>query len=139
MVRFEIELDLIEGRVSVEDLPSVWNTKMKEYLGLVPPTDSEGVLQDVHWSFGAFGYFPTYTLGNLYAAMLYQQAQKDFPDLQESISQGNLLPLKGWLNDRIHDWGRMYLSTELIQRVTGNTLTPDPFIHDLEEKIRKIV
>jgi carboxypeptidase Taq len=134
MVRFEIELDVIEGRLQVEDLPEVWNAKMKDYLGIVPPSDAEGVLQDVHWSFGAFGYFPTYTLGNLYAAMLFQQAQKDLPHLGQAMSQGNLLPLKDWLNDRVHRWGRQYTAAELIQRVTGHALTPEPFIRDLEQK-----
>ena len=134
MVRFEIELDLIEGRLEVEDLPEVWNAKVQEYLGIVPPSDAEGVLQDVHWSFGAFGYFPTYTLGNLYAAMLFRQAQKDLPGLDQSISQGDLIPLKGWLNDRVHRWGRQYTSAELLQRVTGKSLTPEPFIQDLEQK-----
>jgi carboxypeptidase Taq len=134
MVRFEIELDVIEERMQVEDLPEVWNAKIQEYLGIVPPSDAEGVLQDVHWSFGAFGYFPTYTLGNLYASMLFRQAQKDLPDLDQAISLGNLLPLKGWLNDRVHRWGRQYTAAELIQRVTGQDLTPEPFIHDLEQK-----
>jgi carboxypeptidase Taq len=134
MVRFEIELDVIEGRMQVEDLPEAWNAKIQEYLGVVPPSDAEGVLQDVHWSFGAFGYFPTYTLGNLYAAMLFRQARKDLPDLDQAIGQGNLLPLKGWLNDRVHRWGRQYTAAELIRRVTGQDLTPEPFIQDLEQK-----
>jgi carboxypeptidase Taq len=134
MVRFEIELDVIEGRLQVEDLPEVWNTKIQEYLGVIPPSDAKGVLQDVHWSLGAFGYFPTYTLGNLYAAMLFRQAQKDLPDLDKAISQGNLLPLKGWLNDKVHRWGRQYTATELIQRVTGQNLTHAPFIQDLKQK-----
>ena len=138
MVRFEIELDVIEGRLQVEDLPEVWNAKMKDYLGIVPPSDAEGVLQDVHWSFGAFGYFPTYTLGNLYAAMLFQQAQKDLPHLGQAMSQGNLLPLKDWLNDRVHRWGRQYTAAELIQRVTGHALTPEPFIRDLEQKFSNL-
>ena len=134
MVRFEIELDVIEGRIQVEDLPEVWNAKMQEYLGVTPGDDAEGVLQDVHWSFGAFGYFPTYTLGNLYAAMLFQQAKKDIADLERSLSQGNFLPLKKWLNDRFHRWGRQYTTNDLIQRVTGQSLTPEPFIQDLERK-----
>ena len=134
MVRFEIELDVIEGRVQVEELPEVWNAKMQEYLGITPPNDAEGVLQDVHWSFGAFGYFPTYTLGNLYAAMLFHQAKKDIADLEQHMSQGNFLPLKNWLNDRVHQWGRRYSANELIQRVTNQALTPEPFIQDLEQK-----
>ncbi len=134
MVRFEIELDVIEGRVQVEELPEVWNAKMQEYLGITPPNDAEGVLQDVHWSFGAFGYFPTYTLGNLYAAMLFHQAKKDIADLEQNMSQGNFLSLKNWLNERVHQWGRRYSANELIQRVTNQALTPEPFIQDLEQK-----
>ena len=134
MVRFEIELEVIEGRVEVDELPDIWNAKMQEYLGITPPNDAEGVLQDVHWSFGAFGYFPTYTLGNLYAAMLFQQAKKDITDLEQNISQGRLLPLKKWLNNQVHQWGRQFTASELIQRVTGQTLTPEPFIQGLEEK-----
>ena len=134
MVRFEIELDVIEGRVYVDDLPELWNAKMQEYLGITPTSDAEGVLQDVHWSFGAFGYFPTYTLGNLYAAMLFHQAKTDIPNLLNNVGEGNFLPLKTWLNDRVHRWGRQYTANDLIQRVTGQTLTSAPFIHDLEEK-----
>ncbi|MDH5586268.1 MAG: carboxypeptidase M32, partial [Nitrospirota bacterium] len=134
MVRFEIELDVIEGRVYVDDLPELWNAKMEEYFGITPTSDAEGVLQDVHWSFGAFGYFPTYTLGNLYAAMLFHQAKTDIPDLTKHIGEGNFLPLKTWLNDRVHRWGRHYSANDLIQRVTGQTLTSAPFIQDLEEK-----
>ena len=138
MVRFEIELEVIEGRVQVDELPDLWNAKIQEYLGITPANDAEGVLQDVHWSFGAFGYFPTYTLGNLYAAMLFQQAKKEMSDLEENIAQGQLLPLKKWLNDRVHKWGRQYSASELIQNVTGETLTPEPFIQDLEEKFSKL-
>jgi len=134
MVRFEIELDVIEGRVQVEELPEIWNAKIQEYLGITPPNDAEGVLQDVHWSFGAFGYFPTYTLGNLYAAMLFHQAKTDIPTLGKNIGEGNFLPLKSWLNDRVHRWGRQYSAHDLIQRVTGQALTPEPFIQYLEEK-----
>jgi carboxypeptidase Taq len=134
MVRFEIELDVIEGRIYVDDLPELWNAKMQEYLGISPTSDAEGVLQDVHWSFGAFGYFPTYTLGNLYAAMLFHQAKIDIPNLLNNIGEGNFLPLKKWLNDRVHQWGRQYSAGGLIQRVAGQALTPEPFIQDLEEK-----
>ncbi len=134
MVRFEIELEVIEGQVQVDELPDIWNAKIQEYLGVTPSNDAEGVLQDVHWSFGAFGYFPTYTLGNLYAAMLFHQAKKDMADLEQNIGQGNFQPLKIWLNDRVHRWGRQYSASELIQRVTGQTLTSEAFIKDLEEK-----
>jgi len=138
MVRFEIELDVIEGRLAVEDLPEAWNAKMKDYLGIVPTSDAEGVLQDVHWSFGAFGYFPTYTLGNLYAAMFYRQALTDLPDLEKNIAKGNLLPLKDWVTDQVHRWGRQYTSAELIQRVTGTALTPTAFLEQLTEKFSNL-
>lgn len=138
MLRFEIELDVIEGRLAVEDLPEAWNAKMKDYLGIVPTSDADGVLQDVHWSFGAFGYFPTYTLGNLYAAMFYRQARTELPDLEANIAGGQLLPLKNWVNERVHRWGRQYTSAELIQRVTGTALTPAPFLEQLTEKFSNL-
>ncbi len=138
MVRFEVELDIIEGRVEIDELPDLWNAKVQEYLGITPANDAEGVLQDVHWSFGAFGYFPTYTLGNLYAAMLFRQAKTDVPDLSNHIREGALLPLKQWLNDQVHQWGRQYSSNDLIQRITGQRLTSQPFLEDLEEKFSKL-
>ena len=134
MLRFEIEQDVIEGRTRVEDLPSVWNEKVKTYLGLVPPSDAEGVLQDVHWSFGAFGYFPTYTLGNLYAAQLYEQVQKEVQNLDAEIEAGRLTVLTKWLNQKIHRWGRMFTAEHLMQRVTGRPLSPEPFLLHLEKK-----
>ena len=100
MVRFEIEQDVIEGRTRVEDLPAVWNDKVKSYLGIVPRNDAEGVLQDVHWSLGAFGYFPTYTLGNLYAAQLYEQVQKEIPNLDAEIEAGRLTVLTKWFQSK---------------------------------------
>ena len=138
MVRFEIELDLIEGRIQVEDLPIIWNQKMKDYLGMTPNHDAEGVLQDVHWSLGAFGYFPTYTLGNLYASMFYDQAVRNVSALEESIAQGNMLPLKEWLNENIHRWGRQYNSEELLRRLTNQSLSPEPFLSYLEKKFGEL-
>ena len=138
MVRFEIELDVIEKRVNAEDLPELWRTKMKQYLGVVPERESDGVLQDVHWSFGAFGYFPTYTLGNLYAAMLFKQVEIDLPSLNHDIARGNLIPLKEWLNNRIHRYGRQYTSEELIRRATGQTLSAKPFLQSLQHKMQEV-
>lgn len=138
MVRFEIELDLMEDRTRVEDLPQIWRDKMRSYLGIVPPTDRDGVLQDVHWSLGAVGYFPTYTLGNLYATQLFNQATRDIPDLLARIEDGNLLPLKSWLNERIHRWGRAYTADELARQVTGEPLNPDHFTSYLERKYGEI-
>ncbi|GJL55862.1 MAG: carboxypeptidase M32 [Nitrospirales bacterium] len=138
MVRFEIELDLIEGRIHVEDLPEIWNEKMQAYLDITPNSDTNGVLQDVHWSFGAFGYFPTYTLGNLYASMFYDQAKQDIPNLEHGIAEGNMLPLKEWLNQHVHRWGRQYPPEELIRRVTGQDISPEPFLNYLEVKFKEL-
>jgi carboxypeptidase Taq len=134
MLRFEIERDLIEGRLAVEDLPAAWNEAVREYLGLTPDRDSEGVLQDVHWSLGAIGYFPTYTLGNLYAVQFYEQATRDIPDLEGEIAAGRLTALKTWLNQKIHRWGRTFTADQLARRVTGRALSPEPFLSYLENK-----
>ena len=134
MLRFEIEQDLIEGRSKVEDLPEIWNAKMQEYLGLVPERDAEGVLQDVHWSLGAFGYFPTYTLGNLYSVQFFNQARQELTDLDAAIEQGQLITLTRWLNQKIHRWGRTFTAEHLAHRVTGSGLKPEPFLTYVEEK-----
>lgn len=134
MLRFEIEQGLIEGKTQPEDLPTIWNRKMEEYLGIVPPTDSEGVLQDVHWSFGAFGYFPTYTLGNLYSVQFFEQAKREIPHLEEEIAAGQLMGLRRWLEQKIHRWGRMFTPAHLAERVTGSTINPEPFLQYVEKK-----
>lgn len=135
MVRFEIELALIEKQVAVKDLPGLWREKMQEYLGIAPERDADGVMQDVHWSMGALGYFPTYTLGNLYAAMFFEQARRDVPALETDIQRGHLLPLKDWLNRNIHEYGRQYSAGDLLQRITGRTLSVEPFLSYLRAKI----
>jgi carboxypeptidase Taq len=134
MLRFEIEQDLIEGRAQPEDLLGIWNQKMEEYLGIVPSNDAEGVLQDVHWSFGAFGYFPTYTLGNLYSVQFYEQAKLEIPHLEDEIAAGQLMVLRGWLGQKIHRWGRMFTPDHLSRRVTGKSLDPEPFLTYVERK-----
>ncbi len=138
MLRFEIEQDVIEGRVRVEDLPEVWNQKMSSYLGITPERDADGVLQDVHWSLGAFGYFPTYTIGNLYAAQFYQQAHREIPDFDAQIARGELAALTQWLNQKIHRWGRTFTADQLAERVTGHTLTPEPFLSYLHNKFGEL-
>lgn len=138
MLRFEIEQDLIEAKTNPEDLPAIWNLKMREYLGVEPPTDAEGVLQDVHWSFGAFGYFPTYTLGNLYAVQFYEQARLEIPHLEDEIAAGQLMVLRRWLRQKIHRWGRMFTPDRLSQRVTGTSVSPEPFLHYVERKYGEI-
>jgi carboxypeptidase Taq len=134
MLRFEIEQDLIEGKTQPDELPGIWNRKMEEYLGIVPPSDAEGVLQDAHWSFGAFGYFPTYTLGNLYAVQFFEQAKLEMPNLEEEIAAGRLMALRRWLEQKIHRWGRMFTPDHLAQRVTGATIDPEPFLSYVEKK-----
>ena len=134
MLRFEIEQDLIEKRTHPEDLPGIWNQKMEEYLGIVPSNDAEGVLQDVHWSLGAFGYFPTYTLGNLYSVQFYEQAKLEIPHLEDEIAAGQLMVLRRWLGQKIHRWGRMFTPDHLAQRVTGKSLDPEPFLSYVERK-----
>ncbi len=138
MLRFEIEQDLIEGRTQVEDLPTIWNEKVRDYLGLVPTRDADGVLQDVHWSLGAIGYFPTYTLGNLYAAQFFDQMRRELPGLEAEIEAGRLTVLTKWLNQKIHRWGRTFTADHLVRRVTGGSLSPEPFLAYLETKFGEL-
>jgi carboxypeptidase Taq len=138
MLRFEIEKQLINENLPVKELPQVWNQKMKDYLGVVPEDFKNGVLQDIHWSMGYFGYFPTYALGNMYAVPLFQQAQKDIPGLDRHINKGELLPLKEWLNTHIHNHGRRFSASDLMVNLTGKTLSSEPFMDYLETKYRDI-
>ncbi len=128
ILRYEIEKGLIDGSIDPGKLPQVWNAKMKELLGIAPKTDSVGVLQDIHWAMGLFGYFPTYSLGNLYSAQLAQKAAADIPDLKTKIEKGELVPLRDWLNKKIHKPGRTYDAASLIKRATGKKPSPQPFI-----------
>ncbi len=134
LLRFELERDLLEERVEVAELPSAWNERMQQYLGVRPADDAQGVLQDVHWSFGLMGYFPTYTLGNLYGAQFFHQAQQDLPDLQAQIGRGELLNLKTWLNDKVHSRGSRLMAGELVEEVTGEKLNADYFTDYLQKK-----
>ncbi|MBN4054199.1 carboxypeptidase M32 [Nitrospira defluvii] len=138
MLRFEIERTLIENDIDIDTLPDLWNEKTEEFLGIRPSNDAEGLLQDIHWSGGAFGYFPTYTLGNLYAAQFFKQAKIEIPDLEPEIEKGNLLPLKKWLNQKIHRWGRQYTSDELVRKVTDEPLNPNYFTNYLHEKFGEL-
>nr|WP_263327552.1 carboxypeptidase M32 [Neobacillus sp. Marseille-Q6967] len=134
MVRYEIEKALISGELEAKDLPVVWNQKMKEYLGITPSTDSEGVLQDVHWSFGGIGYFPSYSLGNLYAAQILRTIEKEIPDFYQHIENGKFDVIQEWLKDSIHQYGKLYTPNELIVRVTGEELNADYLVEYLEKK-----
>ncbi len=138
MLRVEIEQALVEGQAQPEDLPALWNEKMRSYLGIVPERDAEGVLQDVHWSMGAFGYFPTYTLGNLYSVQFFEQAKLELPQLNEDMAAGHLVPLRRWLEQKIHRWGRMFTPDHLARRVTGSGVNPEPFLRYLEAKYAEL-
>ncbi|WP_409299759.1 carboxypeptidase M32 [Peribacillus sp. SCS-155] len=138
MLRYEIEKGLIEGSIAVKDLPEVWNSKMKEYLGITPPNDSLGVLQDIHWSFGGFGYFPSYSLGNLYAAQIYYTMKKEIADFDSVIKQGEFRVIREWLRKRIHQHGKLYKPNELIKKVTGEALNANYLVRYLEEKYTKV-
>lgn len=134
LVRFELEKDLIGGALAVHDLPEAWNAKMKEVLGIVPPTDREGCLQDIHWSLGDFGYFPTYTLGNLLAAQFFLRFAKDHPDWEERVCKGDFDFIRIWLRDKVHRAGRTYNLDEIVKKVTGKPLSEAPFCAYLKKK-----
>lgn len=134
ILRFEIERDLVSGRLAVRDVPQAWNAKMQSLLGITPTSDAEGCLQDIHWSMGAFGYFPTYTLGNLYAAQFYAAADRAIPDLAGHIRSGNFAPLRDWLRTNVHHHGQRYRAAELVERITGGPLSIEPFMAYLRAK-----
>jgi carboxypeptidase Taq len=138
ILRYELEQELLEGRLSVADAPEAWNAKMQELLGITPPTNAEGILQDVHWSIGIMGYFPTYSLGNLLSVQLWEKAVQDVPSIPEDIPAGRFAPLLGWLRENVHQHGRKYLPGELVQRVTGSPLTPEPYVRYLRRKFGEI-
>ncbi|MGI9014837.1 MAG: carboxypeptidase M32 [Phycisphaerales bacterium] len=138
MIRFEMERGILSGDIGVDDIPDAWNAKYKEYLGLTVPDDRRGCLQDVHWSMGSMGYFPTYTLGNMYCAQFFEAAKKAIPDLLQQFERGEFNTLKGWLNENIHQHGRRYLPEELCQRVTGKPLSADPLMRHLESKLKPL-
>ena len=134
ILRYEIESALFDGSIGVDDLPEVWNELMFKYLGVKPLTDTLGVLQDSHWSSGAFGYFPSYTLGAIYACQFYRTLVKELPETEKNIEAGNFMPIKNWLNEKIHRQGRLYTPQELVQQVTGEGLNPDYFVNYLKQK-----
>jgi carboxypeptidase Taq len=135
VLRFELEQELIENRLAVNDLPEAWNSRFKEYFGLDVPDDAHGVLQDVHWSAGLIGYFPTYALGNLIAGQLWQRAHVDIPDLEQLIAAGELSPLREWLREHVHRHGAKFTSAELLERIVGGPVAVAPFISYLKAKL----
>jgi carboxypeptidase Taq len=137
-IRFELERALLEDDLQPADLPGAWREKYEQHLGVVPPNDADGVLQDVHWSAGLFGYFPTYTLGNLYAAQLFAQAQAELGDLPTAFRQGEFAPLLHWLRTKIHAQGSRYFAGELVRRVTGQPLSAQPWLDQMRAKYGEI-
>jgi len=138
MLRFELEVALMQGSLPVHDLPAAWNQKYQDYLGITPPDDARGVLQDIHWSFGGLGYFPTYTLGNLIASQLWEKIRQDLPDLDRSIAAKDFQPLLGWLRTHIHQHGAKFEPMELLERITGQRLTAEPYLAYLRTKFGEI-
>ncbi|MEN1678015.1 MAG: carboxypeptidase M32 [Planctomycetota bacterium] len=134
IVRFELEQALLAGDLPVADLPAAWNEKYQQYLGITPPNDADGVLQDVHWSCGLIGYFPTYTLGNLYASQMFDAAHDALGDLDEQFAQGEFQPLRDWLRTHVHQHGRRYGAPQLAERVTGKPLSHEPLMAHLRAK-----
>lgn len=137
-LRFELEQALFDGSLKVNDLPAVWDQKMKDYFGLTPPNNALGVLQDIHWSHGSFGYFPTYLKGTLYSAQWWHTLKKDLPDRDARVAKGEWAPIKQWLNQKIHREGRRFWAQDLVKHVTGEELNPQYFIRYLQEKFGPI-
>ena len=135
VLRFELELALVDGDLAVADLPAAWNERVLDYLGLEVPDDARGVLQDVHWSEGIFGYFPTYALGNVIAGQLWARVTAELPDIDERFAAGDFAPLRAWLGEHVHRFGRRLMPGELLERVVGGPLDPGPYLDYLEAKL----
>jgi carboxypeptidase Taq len=138
MLRLDIEIALMEGKVAVKDLQAVWNAKMEEYLGVIPPDDATGVLQDIHWSGGMIGYFSTYALGNLISAQLWEKINQDIPDLDEQFRIGEFETLLAWLRRNVHRHGAKFEPQELMQKITGSNIDPAAYIRYLRKKFSEI-
>ena len=138
MLRVEIETGLIDGSVQVRDLPEVWHEKMEEYLGVTPPDDAQGVLQDIHWSNGYFGSFPTYTIGNVMAAQFFAAARRAVPGFDDALARGEYAPLRAWLTEHVYRHGRAFTAEELLVRSTGHGLAAQPYLDYLTGKYREL-
>lgn len=138
MLRFDLEKALLEGTLNVADLPAAWNAGMEQYLGVTPPTDADGVMQDIHWSGGSLGYFPTYALGNVLSVQLYDAACRAHPGIPEEIGRGQFATLLGWLRTHVYRHGRKFLPGEILRRATGEGLTPEPYLRYLQDKFGEI-
>ncbi|MCY4172407.1 MAG: carboxypeptidase M32 [Bacteroidetes bacterium] len=138
ILRYEIELMLIQGEVPINELPELWNDKMNEYIGIEPENETEGILQDIHWALGAIGYFPTYALGNLMSAQIFSCAQEAINDLENQISTGQFHPLRQWLQSNIYQWGRKLSAIEIIERLTSGGISTQPWLQYIQKKYSDI-
>ena len=138
VLRYELERALLSGDLEVADLPEAWNAKMREYLGVEVPSDAEGVMQDVHWSAGLVGYFPSYAIGNLIAGQLWERVREDIPELDEQLAAHQLAPLREWLRENVHRHGSRYSDTELLVRVVGEPVRVAPFVSYLRRKLSEV-
>jgi len=138
ILRFELELEIFNGATELSELPAAWNDRMQQYLGVAVPDDAHGVLQDVHWAGGNFGYFPTYSLGNVIAGQLWDRIMTELPDVEEGIGRGELAPLRDWLRENLHRHGNKFMPKELIQRVVGGPIDVAPYLRQLEQRVSEI-
>ena len=133
-----MELELLTGKLKVTDLPAAWNARFEQFFGIVPLTDKDGVLQDIHWSQGAFGYFPSYALGNLLSAQFFNKAVQDFPSIPEDISRGKFDTLLNWATTNLYQHGRKFTVDELVRRVAGKPIQWQPYVAYLEAKFNEL-
>ncbi|MFO0838436.1 MAG: carboxypeptidase M32 [Phycisphaerae bacterium] len=138
MLRFDLERRMVGGQLAVQDVPAAWKEASRALLGITPPDDAQGCLQDIHWSQGTFGYFPTYALGNLYASQFFEAAKRAIPDLMERVARGELRTLLGWLRENIHRHGMRYRASELVKVVTGKPLSHQAFVSYLKDKFGEL-
>ena len=138
LLRFELERAMLAGELAARDVPPAWNEKMRQYLGITPPDDARGCLQDIHWSGGSVGYFPTYTLGNLYAAQFFEKARAALGDLDAMLAAGEFAPLLGWLRGTVHRHGKRYTARRLVKQVTGSDLRAEPLLRHLRAKAAEL-
>ena len=138
ILRFELEQDIIDGALELADLPELWDAKMKEYLGIDVPDQARGVLQDVHWSFGGLGYFPTYSLGNVISVQIWERALEPMPDLYDRFERGDFTALREWLRDNLHRYGRKYTPRETLEKAAGGPLDAGPYIRYLKDKMSEV-
>jgi carboxypeptidase Taq len=138
ILRYEIEKALMDGSLKVKEIPDVWNQKMRDYIGIVPPNNAQGCLQDIHWSMGGIGYFPTYALGNMYGAQFLAAFESTHPTWRREVAAGNLTFVRTWLWENIHRYGKEFSADELCKRVTGKPLSQESYIHYLTQKYSQL-